>query len=873
MKIRITTLALALSTPLVGCDESMNDMMELGPVPAGASALMGRIDGDQGNQRAGAAAMSGATITADTIVVLDAEDQPLGEGRVGADGRFHLEGLNPISGPVRVEAQQGDERVGAVMLPEGLPEGERVVIMPISAETTAEAEAFVTLRATHGEAVDPIALTAHITEQMALSTEGAALATAAWQAQVAERATLAAELGIEVTTEAMVQLRQGAFDRLTIALNEAADGEAEAEAWARFRGEVVAALGEELGADADDQAAAESAAGARLTAELEGEVGYAAAVSLASQMVVNARAVVMRTIVEGNAEAEARFEAALQRWAEAHAEASSAVEVEAAHSVWLEALVSGGGETVAEALIEGEGRGEVGLLEGLSSVVGTITSELRGEWAGAFAGDGFDGRTFGALQAEIRGQVEARLLGAPESVIALAVEALTSAALHASVEGEGDGEADDRGEVELAGTLQAALGGLAEVQSGAAGLVEGVELPNLRLADAVEWVRIGLDGAVEIISEGQIEGDHAVVEMPRDADIDGMTQLWLRREGEIIGAVVVPEGEQPAEGERRVVPTITTESTVEALLLAEGGGELDPGLVTLFVDGATAAAVTAEGEMDALFAGIATASATFSQALGARGEALAQAGFEARQRVEGQVNADAQRGEAAEQAFRAELSQRIEASVGASAEAQAQAMAEAARVFEATVEAFAEAQGGITAEVVEARARIEQAIATTTTLRAEIAAWGEAEGQGQIVAVNELVIEAEAELRARIESAADAEAIAAAGADFREQLAGDGESALSAVIEGGLLVEAAVRTAAESVSLARASLEAALALTAEGQAQGALDSEGAVTAHGEAFATFDGAVRGAIEGLSTTPQLEGSASLIAELLVGGDVGR
>ncbi|MCA9541575.1 MAG: hypothetical protein KC620_21905, partial [Myxococcales bacterium] len=428
---RATVLIAALAA--AACDETPNDMVPPGdmpqdpgdsgmlPVGQGTAALTGRVDEDSGNQSSGGTVhgTAGVSVTSMSVVTLDgarSEEAPVDE-----DGRYTLEGLPAIEGPFFVEGRNDGELVGRVLVPGGLEDGERAPVMPLSQESTAEADVFALLAAEHGaEQVDGLAIVAHLSEQMALTGSTEALAEAAWEAQTAHRAALSEEA--EVTAQAAAEARAEAFDRLTAALDAAATAQAEAQAWAEYYAESAEAEGEAFDADEGERASATGAATLSLAISFEGEAeesndgraAFEAALAHAATLSAWAEEQAMEVHARGNSEAEMRLESAFEAYFAQLDEAGDGEAIGEAHADLI-ARLSGEGRaddgSVFSALIEGDGQGQAqGSLGALFTALGDTVGEIVGQFQGELAApEGDSGEARGEAYADLRAQVRAAM--------------------------------------------------------------------------------------------------------------------------------------------------------------------------------------------------------------------------------------------------------------------------------------------------------------------------------------------------------------------------------------------------------------------------------------------------------------------------------
>ncbi len=854
-----------------GCEGALEP-----PTGEATATLEGRIDADSGNQHSGVFAVRGPGIAADSVVAITVDSEVIGEAEV-RDGLFRLDDLPPMAEPFFVEARSAGEATGRALVALGAPEGELTRVMPISAETTAEAEAFAALRAA-GEAVDPIALTLAISHELAATADAQAMAAAAGAAQVAERAALAAHGGMQLTADAMAEARARAFERLVEALHGAESEADEAAAWADFHGEAALALQAALQADAEARADAAAAAGFALSGALEGQAGFAAAIALAGETSARAEQAVIDAIAGGDAGLRAAADGAFEAYFQAVAGARTVADVQAAHDGLIAALAGaeGQGASLIELAAEREGIA-LSAIESAWMAATQITVDTRAALA-AQAGDAaLTGELYAGLRARVHGELSATLglLASPafvemltEVVVAGAVlpsPTLVEGAGEGEVGGEVGGEGEGEGEpvIEPGLVLEAVIEGGAAAQAGAEALVD--DLRARVEGDAARLVAVAADGRARIIAEGEVVGEMAQVELPAGA-FDGLVVLQVLAEGEVVAATVVPELSGAPEGEAPALPPMSAESTVEALvaLQAAAEGHLDLAFAQRMIDDATATAAMAEGEIEALGMALWTAQSTFIDGVQADGERVAETGADASARLMAEMAVAAASGQAAaaeaQARFEAQLQASITAATGAGEQAQADAMAEASAAFAATVDALTEGRAQITAAAAEAQARLTASAQVAAELQAELQAEGRAHADAAAAAFEE---HADA-----IRAAADPAAVVAAGAELRATLVGevDGIAAeLVAAARLDVISRAVVEGAIEAIEQAEGRLQGQLELAVALGFDGRLNIDETAEATAAAFADFDARVQAAVETMARAPGFEGQAQAVAAL--------
>lgn len=448
----ILCLTTALAMTISGCSGS-DGGDDSGPgIDTQQGALTGRISGEAGHQSVapGTANMQSsrgeAMVDADMAVVRTPDGEIIGESPI-ENGSYTVTDLPQTDGPVIVEAQANGTVVGSALVPDGVG-GDGLAAMPISAETTAEAEAYAALLADGHAAVDidAVALMQHVSAEMAVSVStGAELADGVWDAQVAWADGMAAAGVAGANASASAGAATDAYNRYAAAVHANADLQGAAEAFAHDADAAVAAA---LGADAEAMVTAEAAASYALATELADGAAADAATALAAAEVAQAEARAQIALADG--EIQGQIEAAYAAYDAALAEAANAEAVAAAHVALAQELRGDDGESIFDAVVEAgfmvEGlEGLPGGVPGvdidmiLSEALGSVQTALAEADAAlesALAGlDGVEGA--GAAFFDYRGQLEAALnqgLGAyldAESA-ALALE------LSAAAEGNAD---------------------------------------------------------------------------------------------------------------------------------------------------------------------------------------------------------------------------------------------------------------------------------------------------------------------------------------------------------------------------------------------------------------------------------------------------
>ncbi|MEZ4433075.1 MAG: hypothetical protein R3F65_11745 [bacterium] len=602
------------------------------------ATLTGRLDDDAGNQHLGPAAAA-APLAADIVALITFDGAVVAEAPVDA-GRYHFPALAPLTDGAYVEARHDGRATGRALVPGDLRPGADRVVMPISAETTAEAAAHARLWSAHGGAVDPVALVTHVSAPLAAALPPDALAAAAWAAQRAERAALAAHLGERVTAAALLAARGEAYDRLAARVDAAQDGAAPdaATAWATWHIEAAAAVATLVGADAPARADAAAAAGVALVAALRGGAGEPAAAALAAELAARAEHLALRDRIRGHAAAEARLRAAFERFHAALAAAPDAAAVTAARAALLAALglaPEARADSVLHLLVAAEGGA---LAELIPRAAAAVTA------AATTPGPG-DGAAFTRARAALRAAIHDALAGhASPPVVAFVAELALAAAAHPAV---APGEDLDGAALavpapavgRLVARITDAGGHLAGGQRGADALVDGLALALAgdraelwwrtadgralalavaAVADGEATVEVGADAidAIADDADGAIDAIDAMdaIDITPDDAIDGIGWLRVTAAGRPTGAVLVPT--LPAPGERLTLAPVTAETTAEALatLALADRGPVELALIHRLVDAPLAAAALADDALPALTAALAAAAATHAAA-------------------------------------------------------------------------------------------------------------------------------------------------------------------------------------------------------------------------------------------------------------------
>ncbi len=838
----------------------------------GVTELGGRLDLDDGNQSVGAGVVGGSVVEADTVELRNVRGDLLASAEVAADGSFSFANIDPMPAPYIVETRVDGALTGRALGAVDLFADQRTLIAPVSAETSAEAEVFLRLAAEHGEEnVDPIGVVLNVSSELAATADIDAMARGAWQAQAAWQASVEAQTGMEPSVEQMHQARLLAFADLLANLDAAADAEGERAAWAEFHTLSRGTLSVRLGLDNEQQANAAAAAALSLAAAYDGEDGGHFALALAADLAARSsfEAVAEDAEAEAEANGEARDEArgrvaaAFGLFFEAVAESREEGDIEQAR-LDLEAALTGEGESLLAGMLDREGEGIFdGLFDLLVDLAVAIGVDVE---AFAESGDG-EGAARGALdlRASVDAEVSSALSGeasdeagefAVESQFALSVQL----GLSLSTDARGEGGEDGR---TVGGVV---LDGVLGLHIGASGVADGEASIE---GDSVAVVRVDSDGSITLIGEGLLEGlGQFGLEIDRE-EFEGedaaMFVLEVLAEGEIVGAVILEEGEIEEGGDIESAP-ITLESTLEALIALELAGEgqvVDRATLDAMIDDAVAGTEDGtEASLDAMAEAVLAAQVAFSSALDTTAEEMNAATAEARAELAAALSASADAAGEARDEFESDVSAAIQAALGVSADAVGEARIQAAVAFSAVVEAQSMAMDEGARAAASARAGLDAAAAVAARIEDDL----EGEAQSRLDAALTVFAEAMAE-------AASGEEVEEAQSELRAALIGQGEASVMAALtaSANFIEEGDIDRAAAAVAEAETRLRAQIAAAGElaGQADGALAGQAISQAYAEFGLEANAAVATlvAFDGLSA---VDGEA--VAEVLIAASAG-
>lgn len=868
----------ALAGFVAGCSNQVADETNGPDVAAQGGLLRGRIDDDDGNQHmspalggsvgaSGRASFMGeATVASVLGIAIDGTGRVLAETDVRADGTFSVDGLAPFEGIVLVEArtQSEGEVLGKALVVQGLKDGADITVMPISAETTAEAEAFLGLVADGATAadIDAIGLITQISAEMSSAVAtGVELSASVMTAQQARLEALAQVSGSAVTAAELQAAKLAAFEDLTLELDAATSVDAEGEAWVRFLGRIADDTHDAIGIAIRDQATAEAAAsfafGARVSAGAGARVVSDLAVATGAVLTaaVEHESMIAATAAStARAKVEAKLDDAFARF-RASVRTATSVQAITDAKAKLDAEISGSGgasESALEALLAVEAGGSATVTASLNAALNAgaeAKTALSAELDAAVRAQSSDlARASATAFARYRQSLDAAIRGAVVVLSRTSLDFLVEAI--AAQEGGSSSileiVAMQSVPFRLSGTVQAGLG----AQAGATALVDGLGAELTGLTEARVSV-IDAHGALTLVQTGSVDATGSAFSITGlEAHPDAMAIVEvLDASGNVNGKIVL-ERLAGMGGELKIAP-ITQETTVEAQVLLEAmsrgmlATDIDRGEILAMVDASVAAAATAEGDIAALTSSVLAAQATTAAALGTTEAKLAAASHSAVAELEATLAMEATSATEAHARFEAALRARAKAVASVSTEAFAKARAQANATFRAVLEAASAGHGTMLSATVFARAQIDSAIHQTAAMKENMAAGGiDASAIANVDATLSTLIEATA-------SATSAAEIAAAGDAFSASLLGEGSATLE---PGGVLptilgtevmaaaqiqsiVEAAVTAADSAAADFRADVEAAAQAAVD--ARGRVDRDAIARATVAAWATFE----------------------------------
>lgn len=867
----LIAFASALGWFATACSNDVTDDASGRTGIAQGAMLRGRIDDDHGNQHttpalgsmigaSGGASVTGqATVASVLGIAADGTTRVLAEADVRADGTFSVEGLVPFEGIVVVEALtegQGDV-VGKVLVVHGLSDGAVLTVMPVSAETTAEAEAFLGIVADGVAAadIDAIGLITEISAESASAvTTGVELSGSVLTAQQARLEALQRASGSAVTAAEWQAAKSAAFEDLTLDLDAAASAEAEFEAWIRFLGRVGGELQEATGIAIRDQATAEAAASFAFGAHVSASAGTGAIsdLTVATGAVLTAAAEHEAMIAAAAAsgvknEVEARVNGAFARFL-ASVRAATTVQAVADAKAELDAEISGRGGASKSAL-------EI-LLTADTSGSAAVTASLNAALDAALAAKIM---LAAELDAAIKAQTAAlakasasafvRYRQSLETAIRGAASLLSDTSLDFLIEATASQDGGSSSVIEIAvmqglpfqiiGSVEAGLGAQAGATALAAGL--GTDFAGVTQARVSVFDE---HGALTLVQTSSVDIAGGTFSIDRvDGEPSAMALIEVLDAGGNVNGMIILDRLMGMGGELKIAP-ITQETTVEAQVLLEAmrrgvlATDIDRGQLMSMIDASVAAAATAEEEIPALTSSVLAAQATAAAALGTTEAKLAAASHSAVAELEAALAAGSESSASAHARFETALRARAKAVASVGTEAFAKARAQANAAFRAVLKATLANHGSILSAGVFARAQINSAIHQTAALKENMEVGGI---EALLIADVDLALAALIDATASATSATD---IAAAGDAFRGSLLGKGTvtveqgGVLDAILGAEAAIEAAIAPAVEASFTMATSAAADFRATVEAAARAAVDAQGRVDRAEVARATF-----------------------------------
>lgn len=903
-------LAVAFASALpcfaTSCSNEMSDANS-GPAGEAKGALLrGRIDDDHGNQHtspmlasrieaSGSATLMGEAAVVSVLgIAADGTTRVLAEADVRADSTFSVEGLVPFDGIVVVEAmtESQGEVLGKVLVVQGLSDGAVLTLMPISAETTAEAEAFLGIVA-NGVApadIDAIGLITEISAESASAvTTGVELSGSVLTAQQARLEALQRASGSAVTAAGWQAAKSAAFEDLTLELDAAASAEAEFQAWIRFLGRVGGDLEDATGIAIRDQATAEAAASFAFGAHMSASAGTVAISDLAVATgavltaAVEHEAMIAAAAASGaKTEVEAKVNGAFARFL-ASVRAATTVKAVANAKAELDAEISGRGGATKSAL-------EI-LLTVDTSGGAAVTASLNAGLDAALAAKS-------TLAAELDAAVKAQTAALAkmsasafvhyrqslETAIRGAASVLSDTSLDFLIEATASQDGGSSSVIEIAvlrglpfqiiGSVEAGLG----AQAGATALVAGL---GTDFAGVTQARVSALDehGALTLVQTASVDVAGGTFSIDRvEGEPGAMALVEVLDAGGNVSGMIILDRLVGMGGQLKIAP-ITQETTVEAQVFLEAMArgvvttDIDRGHLMAMIDASIAAAATAEEEISALTSSVLAAQATTAGALGTTEAKLAAASGSAVAELEAALATKAESTAEAHARFEAALRARakVVASVGTEAVAKARAQANAA--FRAALKATLANHGSVLSAAAFARAQINSAIHQTAALKENMDVGGI---EALLIADVDVALAALIDASASATSASD---IVAAGDAFGGSLLGKGTvpldqgGVLDAVLGAEAAIEAAIAPAVNAAFTMATAAAADFRATVEAAARGAVDAQGRVDraevarATIAAWATFEATVAASAEMAAVSSISGAHASLASETIL------
>lgn len=772
------------------CDGGATTESTPGVAQGGTGTVRGHLDVDGGMQHTGGGAAMSA-IAAESVAVVTVGDGAtvVGTAAIGADGAFVVEGLPAIDGAFMVQALDASGAVvGQVIVTGSLADGGEAVVLPISAETTAEAQAWTDL----GAEADPVALSMIFTAEMAISADAsttAALGDAleAWQQAYGS-------ISATARATALAEARAQAWGELAIALDAATTAEQEHQAWGAFEARVTTAIAAATDVNAGGQAAAAEAAAFALNAKASGAASQSAAAALVAEAHKQAELDAASTL-DASGTISGDVSAAYDAFFVALAGAGDAAAIAEAQAHLSEALGASGsassstGSALGGALmLTGDYGTQVdAIAHAVATAHTTLDASLGATSTPTEIGDAFAGY-YAELQTATTAAVSA---GADQALASFAASASSQAAAAGTITlPELPVELP-----EVAGLIDTTD----EVVSEARALVEGL-VTGLGDAVSAQIVAIAADGSLSIIGAGEADGATWSVAMDEAATAQMAMVELLDADGVIVGAASIAGG--VSEG-TFAPPTVTTETTAQAkvllatLISGAAPADIDMELLASLISGATAKAIVAEDGAAAASVALEVAAQVKAQTSAATAMATAEvaAAFEAMigsmasgSTLLAAVDAETQLANAgaAMASFQAMDASVASSALDALAAATSQAttgadIVAAGETFEAAIMAslHAELLAGLALPGTEAA--LDEALAGLGDAKAALAAsiQATAVGAGDAQAKATAIVQAFAMLQA------DVDAVFAA-----ELLSGADQASLGAVAQAALLLDA-----------------------------------------------------------------------------------
>lgn len=800
----------------------------------------------------------------------DGSTETVAEGEVADDGSIVVEGIpederRPLI--LRVIEPDGSSGGSAIITPDDAGD---LHVPPVSAETTAEAEAFIDLVAggTPPSDIDPAGLQEAITSEMAASaSSGADLSEAVIASQEAEAAVLSgisASAGgtAVIDASAVADARSDAHIVLVDALVAADSAADEDAAWEAYDAASAAAIETTLGVDLAGQSAANAAAWAAVQISVDGSAKGAA---WAAGAVTTAR-LDLAAIADAGL-ATPGTDGAFSAFFEAMANATSEAEAEAASASLGTSLAA----ELQAALTAQSGDGAA-----LDAFLGAV-AEARATFDAALAA-ATDAQMVATAWLEFHAAISAAL-GDAGAMGSGAVSAASTVAVLGSL-----GVFTDLGEIitEVDLDVVATFDAAALADAGAHGLAGGISAA-FDTAVSAALASVGDSGTLSVLvtttidAAGSANFEGASLPMGEDgawADgVQGVIAIATDIDGRIVAAapVALPEGEAPPESAE--VATVSAELTAETLVFLESmaqGNPLSPALVASIVTDASARAMLSGDGLAAMHDACAAAQASLTASLGISGEAFIAATADAHASYLGGLAS------AADASARAEVHAALEAALIAAAKeasrtppnaqdwADASAMMNAAAIIALAGEADGAGSASLVA-IANVEARIDALVQSSSAITSHFDGSAQAEVQAAIDA-------AVAEMSSA-PSWADAEA---AGDELIATIVGGagvtGYVETMLIAEGGLLAQATVEAAVTAALGSGTAFDAAVVLAATTEATfGSTNaiSAAVVTAHAAlsaaVSATFDVQLGALIEDASLTAAADVTATLLATM--------